>query len=71
MPFSFKNFNTRQRFLSTLFLYQCYEFCRHRAIEETNIVFEIRQAVSTMPVQNEYVKDFYEIRGLADVGILL
>ena len=37
----------------------------------TNIVFQIRQAVSTTPVRNEYVKDFYQVRRIADVGILL
>ena len=34
MPFSFRNFNKRQRFLSTLSLYQFYEVCRHRAVGE-------------------------------------
>ena len=38
---------------------------------KTNIVFQIRRAVSTMPLRNEYIKDFYQARRFANVGIFL
>ena len=72
MPFSLRNFNKRQRFVRHYPSINAMKSVATGPLEKTNIVLLITRAVSTMPVRNEYVKDFfYEVRRFADVGIFL